>query len=133
MTSLVERLREYATDWRERAKAYDIVITAATRIEELERENAELREWHQMLGKQLADAIHDFTNARHEALEEAAKIADDYECHLASYGGSVDAQHFYEGGMLDAGQGIALAIRALSDSTSTPLQEQNANMGKEEG
>lgn len=51
--------------------------------------------------------------ARGKALEEAAAIADDYECSLADYGGSVDAQHFYEGGMLDAGVGIAAAIRAL--------------------
>ncbi len=137
MTSLVERMREYATDWRERAKAYDIVITAADRIEELERENAELRalsndEKPRYTTRRMhyeIDRAKEY--ARREALEEAAKIADDYECHLMSYGGSVDAQHFYEGGMLDAGQGIAIAIRALSDSTPTPLQEQNANMGKE--
>lgn len=68
---------------------------------------------------------------REEALEEAVKIADEYECHLMDYGGSVDAQHFYEGGMLDAGQGIAAAIRALSESSPNLLPEQTANIGKE--
>ncbi len=122
MTSLVERLRDEdfrgpSQHLRDYAEIDGLMVEAANRIEQLERENAELRAM--------------LANRRREALEEAAKIADDYECHLASYGGSVDAQHFYEGGMLDAGQGIALAIRALSDSTPTPLQEQNDNMGKE--
>ncbi len=137
MTSLVDRLRmayaavaawpearmpdgdveDLGTGFLDLLKVRNLVPEVADRIEELERENAELRSM--------------LANKRREALEEAAKIADDYECHLMSYGGSVDAQHFYEGGMLDAGQGIAIAIRALSDSTPTPLQEQNANMGKE--
>lgn len=69
--------------------------------------------------------------ARKEALEEATKIADEYECHLMGYGGSVDAKNFYEGGMLDAGQGIAAAIRALSESSPNPLQEQRENIDRE--
>jgi hypothetical protein len=69
--------------------------------------------------------------ARREALEEATKIADEYECHLMGYGGSVDAKNFYEGGMLDAGQGIAAAIRALSESSPNPLQEQRENIDRE--
>ncbi len=55
---------------------------------------------------------------RREALEEAAKIADDW----LSYDPS-EKTKFHS---------IAAAIRALSDSTPTPLQEQNANSGKEE-
>jgi hypothetical protein len=61
---------------------------------------------------------------RNAALEEAAKVADEFECSLADYGGSVDAQHFYEGGMLDAGVGIAAAIRALkSDPAPVPADK----------
>lgn len=53
---------------------------AADRIEALERENATLRA------------------ERAAIIEKAALIADEYECHLADYGGSVDAKNFYENG-----------------------------------
>ena len=59
---------------------------------------------------------------RNAALEAAAKVADEFECSLADYGDSVDAQRFYEGGMLDAGIGIAAAIRALK-SGAPPAPE----------
>jgi len=52
---------------------------------------------------------------RAETIEAAAIIADEYECSLMDYGGSVDAKHFYEGGVLDAGTGIAAAIRAMGN------------------
>jgi hypothetical protein len=58
---------------------------------------------------------------RNAALEEAAKVAAEFECSLSDYGGSVDAQHFYEGGVTDAALGIAAAIRALkSDPAPVP-------------
>lgn len=60
----------------------------------------------------------DESDIRNAALEEAAKVADEFECSLADYGGSVDAQRFYEGGMFDAGVGIAAAIRALKSSAA---------------
>ena len=93
-----------------------VLMEAADRIEELERQLARFRSDRSY--------IIGFNDGWSSAVEEAAKIADEYECHLLSYGGSVDAQHFYEGGMLDAGQGIAEAIRALSDSSPTLMQEQ---------
>ena len=58
-------------------------------------------------------AIDDYNNARNTALGEAAKVAYDYECSLADYGDSVDAKHFYEGGVGDASIGISKAIRSL--------------------
>lgn len=47
-----------------------------------------------------------------------AEIADSYECYLADYGGSVDAEHFYQGGVIDAGAGIAKAILGGTPGTS---------------
>ena len=52
-------------------------------------------------------------SARVAALEEAAKVSSEYECHLLEYDESLDAKVHYESGMLDAGQGIATAIRSL--------------------
>ncbi len=43
MSTLVERLNEYSKDWRDRARSNDVVVEAAERIEELERQNAALR------------------------------------------------------------------------------------------
>ncbi|NTI80373.1 hypothetical protein FFE80_05905 [Rhizobium rhizogenes] len=61
--------------------------------------------------------------ARLQALEEAAKIAE-------NEGKSCDDD--YPGETWIAGQ-IAAAIRALSESSPNPLQEQTANIGKEGG
>lgn len=63
-----------------------------------------------VLRKAIAAAV---SEARAAALEEAAKVAYDYECSLADYGDSVDAKHFYEGGVGDASIGISKAIRSL--------------------
>lgn len=62
---------------------------------------------------------------RKAALEEAAKIADDHaksEC--SGMGSETEAMRL-------GARSIAAAIRALSDSSPTLLQEQNANGGKE--
>jgi urease accessory protein UreF len=133
MTSLVDHLRELSAnmlklDLDMRLPAGNIdPAEAADRIEDLERENAELREWRQMLGKQLQNAIADCASARRDALEEAARIADEHaKAHCSGMGSETEAMRI-------GSRSIAAAIRALSDSSPTLLQEQNANGGKEEG
>lgn len=62
---------------------------------------------------------------RKAALEEAAKIADDHaksEC--SGMGSETEAMRL-------GARSISSAIRALSESSPTLLQEQNANGGKE--
>ncbi|MCZ3377485.1 hypothetical protein [Rhizobium sp. AG207R] len=66
-----------------------------------------------------------FIECWREALEESAKIADDHaksEC--SGMGSETEAMRL-------GARSIASAIRALSDSSPTLLQEQNANDGKE--
>lgn len=64
---------------------------------------------------------------RNKALEEAAKIADDHaKSQCSGMGSETEAMRL-------GARSIASAIRALSDSSPTLLQEQNANSGKEEG
>ena len=91
----------------------------ADRLEELERQRAEMTE-KTIVGEYMwspAELHVAIICARREALEEAAKIADDW----LSYDPS-EKTKFHS---------IAAAIRALSNSTPTPLQEQKANSGKE--
>ncbi|MGN6147072.1 hypothetical protein [Rhizobium sp.] len=45
MSTLVERLREYSKDWRDRARSNDVVVEAADRIEELEQAARLVEEW----------------------------------------------------------------------------------------
>ncbi|WP_313522434.1 hypothetical protein [Shinella sp.] len=98
---LVERLRHADAHSQQRVLGSGIFGEAADRIEALERENATLRA------------------EKAAIIEKAAFIADEYECHLADYGGSADARNFYEAGMLDAGQGIAAAIRNMGGGDKT--------------
>ncbi|MGN6776948.1 hypothetical protein [Rhizobium sp.] len=63
---------------------------------------------------------------RREALEEAAKIAEDEDGKITHWGEDRNTKVAQT-----TARAIAAAIRALPDSTPTPLQEQNANFGKE--
>jgi hypothetical protein len=59
----------------------------------------------------------DEKNARIEALEnalrEAAKIAEDFDCHLCGYPNE-EAEQYYSSGVMDASQFIAERIAALA-------------------
>ncbi|MFJ6322320.1 MULTISPECIES: hypothetical protein [unclassified Rhizobium] len=68
--------------------------------------------------KRLFEANRALKVCRREALEDAAKIADNWLSYHPS-----EKTKFHD---------IAAAIRSLSDSAPTPLQEQTANIGKEE-
>jgi len=83
------------------------------RIDSVESDVVRIHHEKVDLLERLFEADRALKACRHEALEEAAKIADDW----LSYDPS-EKTKFHS---------IAAAIRALSDSTPTPLQEQNAN------
>ena len=155
MTRLVERLRQLSADMLRldldmKLPAGSIDPSeAADRIEELERQLAETRIGRLILDKRIHNqraqlrywekifSQHVHSHKRHtlpnylgmlkslyskgysRGIEDAAKVAE--SCY--NPGDWLDRDH--------AGKAVAIAIRALSDSTPTPLQEQNANMGKE--
>ncbi|NTJ67591.1 hypothetical protein G6M50_06405 [Agrobacterium rhizogenes] len=93
------------------------IDTAARRIEELERQLDRFRSDRSY--------IIGFNDGWSSAVEEAAKIADDHaksEC--SGMGSETEAMRL-------GARSIASAIRALSDSSPTLLQEQKDNAGKE--
>jgi hypothetical protein len=66
--------------------------------------------------------IHDFKSLRDhmdkiikrdEALREAAKIAEDFDCHLCGYPNE-EAEQYYSSGVMDASKFIAERIAALA-------------------
>jgi len=54
-----------------------------------------------------------FARLRNEAIEECAKLVDDFDCHLAGYPNE-EAQSFFEAGVADTCNIAAEHIRALS-------------------
>jgi chromosome segregation ATPase len=106
----------------------DIMRESADRIEDLERQLATEKA---IIGEcmwtpaQLHEAI---TAARREALEQAAAKVDGLRSILGqSYGEITHARAFIKDLLRD----LSSAIRALSDSIPTLLQEQNANGRKD--
>lgn len=141
MTDLVERLltplhirigdANVGTEAFYIIEAMDIeAAEAAERIEELERQLATMTE-KAIVGEymwtpaELHDAV---AVARRGALEEAAQYHDD----LANQHEASRDESDHHAMMLRLHRRFAAAIRALSDSTPTPLQEQKANSGKED-
>ena len=114
MTDLIERLRTTPTErtWDSVGRPYDypkhLPLEAADRIESLERENAELRA---AVGKLRKLATHS-SNCGH-------RFGHDCDCDLSTIRASTYANR--------SSGGFA------GHSSPTPLQEQNANSGKEVG
>jgi hypothetical protein len=98
---LVRRAREFRRDWSvlsdERGMASVLIAEMADRIEELERDKERLVAFEYSAALYLKEAA---AGARREALEEAARVADDYSGDYAGAGAAWD---------------IAAAIRALKE------------------
>ena len=102
---------------KERDALADRISQQDAELERVRRELAEAKEFRAILEGHLSAAIDDYNEARKAAFIEAAEIAYAYECSLADYDGSVDAKHFYEGGVGDASIGISKALRAKAEET----------------
>ncbi|MDJ1632308.1 hypothetical protein [Rhizobium rhizogenes] len=112
MSSIIERLLEGIGNYSDRGivgTSAGLIREAAKYIQDLELYSAEVTAQYHALNEKI----------RREALEDAAKIVDDW----LSLDGS-EKTKFHD---------IAAAIRGLSESSPNPLPEQIANIGKEGG
>lgn len=116
---LVRRLQAFAYHINETHSADSqdekTVREAASTLEALQAENAELKEQREQLIEQVQAAVDDYNTARNDALNEAATAAEE----AAIFGnqnevlGSVDFNGAWDLGVDNATTSIANAIRAL--------------------